>query len=108
MKRKHWRYLLIDLHAEIAPALTDITSAIIQTIKNLFGELGFSQIEARVLRYNSERKSLLIRCRREHVPKLQFGLLFIKEINKSEVNLSIVRISGTIKSLNFEKSNLIS
>ncbi|WP_455365019.1 Rpp14/Pop5 family protein [[Eubacterium] cellulosolvens] len=107
MKRKHWRYLLIDLHSTIAPTLPDIASTIVQTLKNLFGELGFSQIEARVLRYDSGRKKLLIRCRREHVPKMQFALLFITEINKSKVNLSVVRISGTIKSLNFEKSNLI-
>jgi ribonuclease P/MRP protein subunit POP5 len=102
MKRKRWRYALVQLDSENLLSARDVSTSIRIGIKDLFGDFGLAQLEYRIIYYDEKQNMIIIKCRRECVDYLKSALLLIKEIKKITVNLTVLKISGTIKKLKTE------
>jgi RNase P/RNase MRP subunit POP5 len=103
MRRKAWRYLLIKLIAGGTPTKEEFYSALIDSIKRFFGELGLAEINPRIIAYNDARREAILRCSREATEKLRASVPLITEIKGKSVIAFVAKTSGSIKGLKCRK-----
>jgi len=93
------RYLLFEIHSEKNISFEDIEKAIKDKFKELFGEVGLSEANIKLL--NIPYAPLFtISINYKYIEKLKFSLGMIINIDNSKVILRSLKVYGTLKKIN--------
>jgi len=99
MNRRRRRYLLVKILADKAITDRAFSLRLDAAVEHLYGHVGLAEISPRVVSYNHERSTALVRCSAEGVQKLRATLALITEIENNRTAAFILGVSGTIRSL---------
>ncbi|MEM5815025.1 MAG: Rpp14/Pop5 family protein [Candidatus Aenigmatarchaeota archaeon] len=104
--REKKRYILFKILSEEKIELHQFKELFFSTILSVFGEFGFSLINAKFLDniFDRERQVGILKVHYKKVPEAIFSLGLISRIGDSRVNVKIYKVSGTIK--NLKQNNL--
>jgi RNase P/RNase MRP subunit POP5 len=94
------RYLAISLDGG-GDAYTEqeISDALYQAIRGLFGDYGVSGLRPRLIEYDEERREGIVRCNRSNTREMRAALALITKISNRDAAVRVMGASGTIKSL---------
>jgi len=95
--RENKRYFKIKLISESLFSEADLFFAIQNSLKQIFGLFGFSEIGFQLIFF--EKNTLILGCNASAQSKLGFALLSLKEVNSKKLVFLIEQVSGTLKSL---------
>jgi ribonuclease P/MRP protein subunit POP5 len=99
--RERKRYVLFKIISEEPINYTSFKELVNSTILKFYGELTFGKFGFKFLdeRWNEKEQIGVVKCNHKFVPNiiLAFGLL--QRIGDSRINVKILKVSGTIKSL---------
>lgn len=102
--REKERYISFRIISEEPIVYSDLESGIWSTLLEFYGELGVSQMSLRIVKnlYNEVEQTAVIKCNNKSVPKVVAGLGLIIRLGESRIIFKIMKVSGTIKSLNLK------
>ena len=103
MKRIKRRYLALQVDSDGAPTPREFIGAVWSAITKLYGEYGASLTSLKLIDYNVEKKTAVIRAALTTVRMVRTALASITSIEDREATVHVRAVSGTIKSLR-EKS----
>jgi len=97
------RYVLIKVFCD--PRVTDLqfADALDYSVRKYFGEIGFSRINPRVVKFDSNSSVGIVSCERTSVPELQSALALIARHAQIPITVVVLRVSGTIRGLREHK-----
>ncbi len=100
--REKERYISFKVISEEPISYSDLEASIWSTLLDFYGELGTSQMSIWLVKnlWNEKEQSGVIRCNNKSVPKVIAGLGLITRLGESRIIFKILKVSGTIKSLN--------
>lgn len=92
------RYILFEFHG---PQMDEdaLKRALYTEALKFFGELGLSYAALKLVSYDPEKKTGVIRCERSCLDKVLGFLALINELDSKPARLKTIKTSGTIKSL---------
>ena len=93
------RYLAISLDGDDAFSEHEVSDALYQAVRELFGEYGVSSIRPRLIEYDEEKREGIVRCDRSSTREMRAALALVTEISNSDAAVRVMAASGTIKSL---------
>jgi RNase P/RNase MRP subunit POP5 len=93
------RYLAISIEGGDAYSEQEISDALYQAVRELFGDYGVSGIRPRLIEYDEEKREGIVRCNRSSTREMRVALALITEISDGDVAVRVTGASGTIKSL---------
>ena len=93
------RYLAISLDGGDAYSEQEVSDTLYQAIRELFGYLGVSGLQPRLIEYDEKTRKGIVRCSRSHIREMRAALALITEISNSVAAVRVTGASGTIKSL---------
>jgi RNase P/RNase MRP subunit POP5 len=93
------RYLAFHLNSEIEISVEKLYSMLKENISNLYGIKGLVDANLKLIEYESDSKTGILRCNHDFLRQLRTAIVFIKKIDSKPVSINITRTSGTIKSL---------
>lgn len=99
MRRKTWRYLRIQLINSDDVASQSFLEALNESFMTLYGKTGFSEANPRLIEFNEEKASAVVKCSHSSLDKLRVAVLMMKEISGKPVAAYVKHVSGTLKSL---------
>jgi len=99
MNKRRLRYLLVKILAEKAITDRAFSLGLETAVEHLFGHVGLVEISPRVVSYNHERSTALVRCSAEGVQKLRATLALITEMENNRIAAFILGVSGTMRCL---------
>lgn len=98
------RYVQADLSIYDNFAGTEITeaefrSALKDSIEENFGEFTQAKMitSIRIVHYNYHGRIIIMRCLRDYIDQLKGALFFLAKIKETDLKVSIIRSSGTLK-----------
>jgi RNase P/RNase MRP subunit POP5 len=98
------RYLLVKVVSERPISRDQFGSAVIDSVRRNFGEIGLCKIDPRVVRYDGAESRAIVACRAGAASELQAAVTLISEASGTLIVPLVVAISGTIKALGKRKS----
>jgi len=99
MNRRGWRYLLVKIVANKVVTKEAFSVSLVASAEHLFGHVGLAELSSRVVSYDQDCSTALVKCSREGVEKLRASLALITEIQNSPAAVFVLRASGTIRGL---------
>jgi ribonuclease P/MRP protein subunit POP5 len=93
------RYLAIKIDGVQGIEERDLKNAIWDTVVRLFGEYGASKTGFVLISYDTVRNYALLRCASTALEAFQASLASLTEIGSRSVAISVLGVSGTLKSL---------
>lgn len=76
-----------------------VLDAINASVLRLFGEVGASKANIRLIKCFAEQNRLFIRCSHVMLEKVRAAIAATVEINKTEAAVHVLEVSGTLKAL---------
>ena len=77
----------------------DVASVIQKGVLSLFGTLGLSLMEPKIIRFDDAEKRGVLRCDRDHLTEMRVVLAFVTQIGESASAIFVEKASGTLRSL---------
>lgn len=99
MLRTSWRYFLLRVLSDQNVSEDDLQSALSETIEQFFGIIGLSQISLKIIKYETSKDRVLVRCRAESTEILRSSIALLTKISGKSGSIATIGVSGTIKSL---------
>ncbi len=99
MKRTKRRYLALQLEVESIPSEREIMDSIWAAVTRLFGEVGASLTGLAMIKFNVERRIVVIRTSLVSLLSVRASLATITSIAGSDASVYVLAISGTLKAL---------
>jgi len=93
------RYLAISLDGGDDYSEQEVSDALYEAVRELFGDYGVSGIRPRLIEYDEEKRDGIVRCDRGSTREMRAVLALITEISNQEAAVRVIGASGTIKSL---------
>jgi RNase P/RNase MRP subunit POP5 len=93
------RYLAIYLDGGNDYSEQEVSDALYEAVRELFGDYGVSGIRPRLIEYDEEKREGIVRCDRGSTREMRAVLALITEISNQEAAVRVIGASGTIKSL---------
>jgi len=93
------RYLLVKVICERAVTSQLFETALISSIRRLFGDFGLSRIDPKVIRFDATRLEAVVACNSERAEDLEAAIGLISDTPESKMTVLTSRVSGTIKGL---------
>jgi len=102
--RERERYIYFKIISEESIFYSDLEAGIWQTLLEVYGELGVSPTSVWLVKnlWDERDQTGIIRCNNKSVSKVIAGLGLITRLGESRVIFKILKVSGTIKSLNLK------
>lgn len=91
------RYLAVKVHSDLEIEGVDLFNAIGEKTRFIYGVVGSSKMDYKSIDY--EGRVAIIRCSHLWLSQMRAVIASIKEVNKVQVSLQVIRVSGTIKTL---------
>ncbi len=99
MKRTKRRYLALQLEVGSIPREREIMDSIWAAVTRLFGEVGASLTGLAMIKFDVERRFLVIRTSLVSLLSVRASLATITSIAGSDASIYVLAISGTLKAL---------
>jgi RNase P/RNase MRP subunit POP5 len=99
LKRVKRRYLAVQVDSDSAVARREFWDAVWAAVTRLYGEYGASQTGLKLVNYDEEKKTALIRVSLITLSHFRASLAAITRIAEKEASVHVTAISGTIKSI---------
>ena len=93
--REKKRYLVFETTIENSLSYKELKEAIISAFKELFGIDGLAKAGLNFIEYKNNKG--IIRTTTKSLDKLKTSLLFVRKINKQDVILRSIGVSGILK-----------
>ena len=93
------RYLAISLEGGDACSEQEVSDALYQAVRELFGDYGVSCLQLKLIEFDEGTSKGIVRCSRGHTREMRVALALITEISNSDAAVRVTGASGTIKSL---------
>ena len=93
------RYILVKVISEKPVSKDQFGSAVIDSVRRNFGEIGLSRIDPKVVRYDGTISRAIVACRASAATELQAAVALISEASGTPIAPMVVGVSGTIKAL---------
>ena len=93
------RYLAISVDSDDAYSEEEVSEALNQAVREIFGEYGVSRIRLKLIEYDEEKKNGIVRCDRSSTREMRAALALITMISDRDAAFRVLAASGTIKSL---------
>ncbi len=93
------RYLLVKVISERPLSREQFGDAVIDSVRRNFGEIGLSRIDPRLVRYDVNKSSAVVACKRGGETELQAAMALISESSGAQFVPLVLRVSGTIRAL---------
>jgi RNase P/RNase MRP subunit POP5 len=97
------RYLLVKVL--YSRELTDqqFHDTLNSSIRTHFGDIGFSRIDPKIIRFNQSTSTSIVSCERSAVKELASALALITDSGGTTIAVLVLAASGTIKGLRKRK-----
>ena len=97
--REHQRYLVFEIISDKSFQLGDVVNSMWSLIIQLFGDAGSSELIFWMpsTLYNRNKKRGIIKTDNTSVEKIRCALSCIKEINRENIIIKVLGITGTIE-----------
>ncbi len=82
----------------------EILAAVWRALEKLYGEYGASKAGLGLMEFDEKERCAILRVMKGEVEMLRAALASITKIGEAPVSLSVLRVSGTIKSLRDKSS----
>lgn len=92
------RYILFSYEGGEADEAS-LKRALYSEALKFFGELGLSHAALKLVSYDKEKKTGVLRCERSHLDSVLGFLALLSSLDGSDARLRAVKSSGTLKSL---------
>jgi len=99
LKRVKRRYLALKIDSIESFSSKEIVDAVWDAVLKLFGEYGASQTGLRLIDYDVEGKTAIIRTAHTTLNMVRAAIATITNINDKPLALHVIAVSGTIKAL---------
>jgi ribonuclease P/MRP protein subunit POP5 len=99
LKRTKRRYLALKLESETIPSERELMDAVWGAVTKMYGEVGASQTSLALIRFDVEKKILVIRTSLVTLPSVRASLATITNVAGKEAAMHVLGVSGTLKSL---------
>jgi RNase P/RNase MRP subunit POP5 len=99
LKRVRRRYLALKIDSQETFEAKEFMDAVWSAVLKLYGEYGASKTGLRLIDYNVEGKTAVIRTVHETLTMVRAAIATITHIGSKQVALHVVAVSGTIKAL---------
>jgi RNase P/RNase MRP subunit POP5 len=93
------RYVLVKVISDKPVSREQFGSAVIDSVRKNFGEIGLWRIDPKVVRYDGVRSRAIVACRAGVTDELQAAVALISEATETPIAALVVGVSGTIKAL---------
>jgi RNase P/RNase MRP subunit POP5 len=93
------RYLLVKVISERPISKEEFASAVVDSVRKNFGEIGLSSIDPKVIRYDGTRSKVILGCNSSAAAELQAAVALMFEASGAPILPLVVGVSGTIKAL---------
>ena len=93
------RYVGFKVLSSTHPRKKEVQEGIRRSIIELFGAYGLSRIEPKIIEYNEEMSTGIIRCTHLYLPMLRASMASITAIGEFPAAFFTVSVSGTLKAL---------
>jgi len=99
--RERKRYILFKVISEQAINYQLFKELLSSTILKFYGELTFGKFGFKILdeRWNEKEQIGIVKCNHLYVPNIIVALGLLQRLGDYRVNVKILKVSGTIKSL---------
>ena len=99
IKRVKRRYLLLRIDSAVPVEEGDLKDALWNAVTRLFGEYGASQAGLFFVKYDRERKEVVLRCSLKALEMVHASIVSIMRIRNEHTTVHVLRVSGTIRAL---------
>jgi ribonuclease P/MRP protein subunit POP5 len=99
LKKVRRRYLALKIDSLETFEAKEFMDAVWNAVLKLYGEYGASKTGLRLINYNANGKTAVIRTAHETLTMVRAAVATITQINNKPVALHVVAVSGTIKAL---------
>ena len=99
IKRVKRRYLLLKIESAAPVEEGDLKDAVWNSVTKLFGEYGASQAGLFFVKYDRERKDVVLRCSLKALEMVHASIVSITRIRNEPTIVNVLRVSGTIRAL---------
>ncbi len=93
------RYLLVKAVSERPLSSEQLATALIDSVRRCYGEVGLSRIDPKLMRFDPGRSEAIIACKKDGARELQAAIALIYEASDVPIVPLVLRVSGTIKGL---------
>jgi RNase P/RNase MRP subunit POP5 len=93
------RFLFINIMRNQVFSKRDLINALRKAVLRLYGENGASRVNLRIIRFDPEAHFAVLRCSNKMLNYTRAAIASVTKINNENVSLSVVRVSGTIRTL---------
>jgi len=93
------RYLLVKLVCESQVSNQQFDEALNASVQKYFGEVGFSRINPKVVRYDVPSSTGIVSCDSTALADLESAVSLIAKGSENSMSALVLRVSGTIKGL---------
>lgn len=93
------RYILVKIMAKRALSVEQFGSALTDSVRRYFGELGLARVAPKIIRFDTTKMEAIVACNRDGVEDLQAAIGLISETAEMTITAITLRVSGTIKNL---------
>jgi RNase P/RNase MRP subunit POP5 len=104
LKRVKRRYLALEIDALESCSQNDFLDAVWNSLTQLYGEYGASQVNLNLVRFNVENNTAIIRVNLTSVDMMRAALACLTKIAGKPAAVHTLRASGTLKACQ-SKSN---
>jgi RNase P/RNase MRP subunit POP5 len=99
IKRVKRRYLLLRIDSAVSVEEGNLKDAVWNAVTSLFGEYGASQAGLFFVKYDRERKEVVLRCSLKALEMVHASIVSITRIRNEPTTIHVLRVSGTIRAL---------
>ncbi|MEE8354662.1 MAG: Rpp14/Pop5 family protein [Candidatus Bathyarchaeia archaeon] len=93
------RYLAFSIDGGDDYSEQEISDALYNAVRELFGDYGVSGLRPKLIEYDEEKREGIVRCSRSNTREMRAAMALITEISNREAAVRVMGASGTIKSL---------
>jgi RNase P/RNase MRP subunit POP5 len=96
------RYMLVKVVCERKLTDQGFRDAMIDSVMRYFGELGFSHIDPKVVKFDANSSTAIVSCDRSATSEFESSMTLITGRAEMPMSFLVLRVSGTIKGVTKE------
>ena len=93
------RYLLVKLVCERKLTDQQFHDALDSSVRTYFGDLGFSRIDPKIIKFDADSSIGIVSCEKEAVSELGSAVALITKHAQIPITVLVLRVSGTLKGI---------
>jgi RNase P/RNase MRP subunit POP5 len=91
------RYMFVKVVCDRKLTNEQFHDALNNSTRRYFGEVGFSRIDPRIIKFDSDSSTAILSCERTATSEFESALALITECAETPMSLLVLRVSGTVK-----------